>query len=256
MKKKSERYSLLLLEYQFSYPSNFYPSRYIFHKSNIFNVFLFIISPTNGKQGSRRKNKNFKLLLFATMMAEWSENRIVNQRERKREKKKEEIQKVTSQVRISRRDTAKKREHRIVRKKQGKKKKRHDNGMREEVLFKRRIPMKRKESEGKGQKRRGRRTKESAIDRRVVGFTKILDREIEFHRGRSDHRPQASFLVRCIASDRISSFLETSHEYFSPRHRPLANVSRDGDPSCPRNFLRFLFDSERNLRSISTIFDF
>ena len=95
--------------------------------------------------------------------------------------------------------------------------------------------MKQEESEGKGEKKRGRRTKESTIDRgrrggeggrdRYKGLLGSRKSSIERSNsmgGRSDHRPQASFLVRCTASDRISSFLETSHEYFSPRHRPLA----------------------------------
>lgn len=89
--------------------------------------------------------------------------------------------------------------------------------------------MKQEESEGKEEKgedegRRNRSRGRGGRDRYkgLLGSRKSSIERSNSMGGRSDHRPQASFLVRCTASDRISSFLETSHEYFSPRHRPLA----------------------------------
>ena len=177
-----------------------------------------------------------RAVVFTTKM-EWSEKTVLSTGGG--EKKKEEIQKVTSQVRISRRDTAKKREHRTSnrkeemgrgkKKKKKKKRRKKQRDEREEVSFKRRIPMKQEESEGKEKKgedegRRNRSRGRGGRDRYkgLLGSRKSSIERSNSMGGRSDHRPQASFLVRCTASDRISSFLETSHEYFSPRHRPLA----------------------------------
>ena len=133
------------------------------------DININIILPKRNKQ-----NSNF-LLKFPSYLengrVEWK-NRIVN---RGRGKKKGEMQKVTSQVRISRQRSANI-EPRIIRKKwrEKKKKRRRKKQEEEEVSFKRRIRMKQEESEGKGEKKE--RTKDEGIG----------DRSREKRRGRKE----------------------------------------------------------------------